>query len=161
MEDPRKLCELAEMSLAPAPTSIRCAWQRSCRAGLVTGTPSTAGNSCVGDAPCGRDAAVPVLDWRNAITKTEPGPGEIPIDRASSRRAALPADIGQVVLVLQGGCALGAYQIGVYQALHEAGIEPDWVIGTSIGAINASLIAGNDVADRLSRLREFWSRVQQ
>ena len=45
--------------------------------------------------------------------------------------------------------------------MQTAGIEPDWVIGTSIGAINASLIAGNDVADRLSRLREFWSRVQQ
>src|SRR5438552_3430908 len=68
---------------------------------------------------------------------------------------------GQIVLVLQGGGALGSYQAGVYQALHEAGIEPDWVIGTSIGAINASLIAGNDAADRLSRLREFWSRVQQ
>ena len=40
---------------------------------------------------------------------------------------------GQVVLVLQGGGALGAYQVGVYQALHEAGVEPDWVIGTSIG----------------------------
>ena len=38
---------------------------------------------------------------------------------------------------------LGSYQAGVYQALHEAGIEPDWIIGTSIGAINASLIAGN------------------
>src|SRR5438132_8540806 len=50
---------------------------------------------------------------------------------------------GQVVLVLQGGGALGSYQAGVYQALHEAGIEPDWIIGTSIGAINASLIAGN------------------
>ncbi len=50
---------------------------------------------------------------------------------------------GQIVLVLQGGGALGAYQVGVYQAMHEAGIEPDWVIGTSIGAINAALIAGN------------------
>ena len=48
--------------------------------------------------------------------------------------------------MLQGGGALGSYQAGVYQALHEAGIEPDWIIGTSIGAINASLIAGN--ADR-------------
>src|SRR6185436_19076426 len=46
----------------------------------------------------------------------------------------------QVVLVFQGGGALGAYQAGVYQALHEAGVEPDWIIGTSIGAINASLI---------------------
>jgi hypothetical protein len=48
----------------------------------------------------------------------------------------LPALPGQVVLVLQGGGALGAYQGGVYQALHEAKIEPDWVIGTSIGALN-------------------------
>ena len=37
---------------------------------------------------------------------------------------------GQTALVLQGGGALGAYQVGVYEALHEAGIEPDWVIGT-------------------------------
>ena len=68
---------------------------------------------------------------------------------------------GQVVLVLQGGGALGSYQAGVYQALHEAGIEPDWIIGTSIGAINASLIAGNSPQNRLSRLREFWKRMEQ
>jgi NTE family protein len=48
----------------------------------------------------------------------------------------------QIVLVFQGGGALGAYQADVYQALHEAGVEPDWIIGTSIGAINASVIAG-------------------
>ena len=67
---------------------------------------------------------------------------------------------GQFVLVLQGGGALGAYQAGVYQALHEVGIEPDWVVGTSIGAINASLIAGAPMAERLDRLREFWHRVE-
>lgn len=67
---------------------------------------------------------------------------------------------GQVVLVLQGGGALGAYQAGVYQALHEAGHEPDWVIGTSIGAINAALIAGNAPTERLARLSQFWERVQ-
>ncbi len=67
--------------------------------------------------------------------------------------------LGQIVLVLQGGGALGAYQAGVYQALSEAGIEPDWVIGTSIGAINASLIAGNPPELRLRRLEEFWRRV--
>ena len=71
---------------------------------------------------------------------------------------ALP---GQVVLVLQGGGALGAYQVGVYQALHEAGIEPAWVIGTSIGAINGAIIAGNKPAERLPRLRELWQRFQQ
>lgn len=67
---------------------------------------------------------------------------------------------GQTVLVLQGGGALGAYQVGVYQALHEAGVEPDWVVGTSIGAINAALIAGSSRADRLERLRDFWKRVE-
>jgi NTE family protein len=68
---------------------------------------------------------------------------------------------GQVVLVLQGGGALGAYQVGVYEALHEAGIEPDWVIGTSIGAINGAIIAGNKPDDRLPRLRQLWERFQQ
>jgi NTE family protein len=67
----------------------------------------------------------------------------------------------QVVLVFQGGGALGAYQAGVYQALHEAGVEPDWIIGTSIGAINASLIAGNEPEDRLDRLEEFWRRMRR
>ena len=69
------------------------------------------------------------------------------------------SDPGQIVLVFQGGGALGAYQAGVYQALHEAGIEPDWIIGTSIGAINASLIAGNEPENRLPRLEEFWRRM--
>ncbi|GLC92123.1 hypothetical protein Tamer19_15310 [Cupriavidus sp. TA19] len=66
---------------------------------------------------------------------------------------------GQVVLVLQGGGALGAYQVGVYQALHEAGLEPEWVIGTSIGAINGAIIAGNPPEQRLSRLKQFWDGV--
>jgi len=67
--------------------------------------------------------------------------------------------IEQTVLVFQGGGALGAYQAGVYQALTEGGIEPDWVIGTSIGAINGTLIAGNKPAQRLGRLQEFWGRL--
>jgi NTE family protein len=61
--------------------------------------------------------------------------------------------------VLQGGGALGAYQAGVYQALHEAGLEPDWVSGVSIGAINSALIAGNKPERRLAALCEFWDRV--
>lgn len=69
------------------------------------------------------------------------------------------AETGQLVLVFQGGGALGAYQAGVYQALHEAGLEPDWIIGTSIGAINASIIAGNDRTDRIAALKEFWGQV--
>lgn len=65
----------------------------------------------------------------------------------------------RVVLVLQGGGALGAYQAGVYQALHEHGLTPDWVVGTSIGAINAAIIAGNERAQCVERLRTFWDEV--
>jgi NTE family protein len=64
---------------------------------------------------------------------------------------------GKIVLVMQGGGAPGVYQAGAYQALHEAGIEPDWVIGTSIGAINGVIIAGNPPSRRVERLREFWA----
>jgi len=70
-----------------------------------------------------------------------------------------PTMPGQVVVVFQGGGALGAYQGGAYQALHEAGIEPDWVVGTSIGAITGTIIAGNEVGSRLDRLRAFWDRL--
>ncbi|MES2901481.1 MAG: patatin-like phospholipase family protein [Pseudomonadota bacterium] len=65
----------------------------------------------------------------------------------------------RIVLVLQGGGALGAYQAGVYQALHEHALAPDWIVGTSIGAINAALIAGNRQEDRLQRVKAFWDRV--
>jgi NTE family protein len=70
------------------------------------------------------------------------------------------AGLGQTVMVLQGGGALGAYQVGVYEALHEAEIAPSWVIGTSIGAINASIIAGSKPGERIEKLCDFWSRVQ-
>ena len=81
--------------------------------------------------------------------------------REGSASEVSPAQRFQIVLVFQGGGALGAYQAGVYQALHEGGIEPDWIIGTSIGAINASLIAGNEPEHRLDRLEEFWRRMKR
>lgn len=83
------------------------------------------------------------------------------ISMPRSNRNNRTAGYGQIVLVLQGGGALGAYQSGVYHALHEAGVEPDWVIGTSIGAINAALIVGNEPGDRLAALNEFWERMAQ
>ena len=63
------------------------------------------------------------------------------------------------VLVLQGGGALGSYQGGVFEALSQADLCPDWVAGISIGAINAALIAGNPVDRRVDRLTEFWELV--
>jgi NTE family protein len=65
----------------------------------------------------------------------------------------------RIALILQGGGALGSYQAGVYQALAEAGLHPDWVAGISIGAINSALIAGNPPTERVERLRQFWQTV--
>jgi NTE family protein len=64
-----------------------------------------------------------------------------------------------IVLVLQGGGALGAYQAGVYDVLSGSDYQPDWIAGVSIGAINAALIVGNPPKRRIARLREFWERV--
>jgi NTE family protein len=65
----------------------------------------------------------------------------------------------RIVLLLQGGGALGAYQAGVYQALAETRLHPDWVVGISIGAINAAIIAGNAPERRVERLHEFWEEI--
>src|SRR6202162_6280891 len=83
----------------------------------------------------------------------------IAIENRRGRAAWRPERCGRISLVLQGGGALGAYQAGVYQALHEAGLEPDWVVGVSIGAINSSIIAGNPPERRLERLEEFWTTI--
>jgi NTE family protein len=62
----------------------------------------------------------------------------------------------RLALVLGGGNALGSYQAGVWQRLGEAGIEPERVVGTSVGAINGAIIAGNAPDRRVARLQEFW-----
>ena len=64
-----------------------------------------------------------------------------------------------VALLLQGGGALGSYQAGVYEALAETNLHPDWVAGISIGAINSALIAGNAPEVRVAKLRTFWEEV--
>ena len=66
-----------------------------------------------------------------------------------------------IALVLQGGGALGSYQAGVYQGLHEAGIEPNWFAGISIGALNAAILGGNPPEKRLEKLNEFWETICQ
>ena len=81
------------------------------------------------------------------------------LERTTPARGWRPDRCDRVALVLQGGGALGAYQAGVYQALHEANIEPDWVCGVSIGAINSAIIAGNPPDRRLERLHAFWDRI--
>ena len=64
-----------------------------------------------------------------------------------------------VALLLQGGGALGAYQAGVYEALSESGIEPNWLAGISVGAVNAAIIAGNEPKARVDKLRSFWEQI--
>src|SRR5258708_39734131 len=64
-----------------------------------------------------------------------------------------------IALLLQGGGALGAYKAGVYEALSEAHLYPDWVAGIPVGAINSALIAGNPPEARSDKLRKFWELV--
>lgn len=75
----------------------------------------------------------------------------------SSGRLALNGQPYDVALVLSGGNALGAYQAGAYEALHDQGLEPSWIAGASAGAVNGAVICGNKAADRVGRLRELWN----
>src|SRR5260370_31906291 len=77
--------------------------------------------------------------------------------RATTAERRLPFEC--IALVLQGGGALGAHQAGVYEALAEAGFQPDWIAGVSIGAINGAIIAGNPPKFGIDRLREFWTQA--
>lgn len=86
----------------------------------------------------------------------------MPNSRPSNRKTHVATErppFERIALLLQGGGALGAYQGGVYQALTEANLHPDWVAGISIGAINSALIAGNPWERRVERLRAFWETV--
>ena len=74
--------------------------------------------------------------------------------------AGKPADAPErVILLLQGGGALGAYQAGAYEELAANGIAIDWIAGISIGAINAAIIAGNPPEKRVEKLKGFWASV--
>lgn len=67
----------------------------------------------------------------------------------------------RVALALEGTGALCAYHAGVYEALHEAGVEPDWIAGESMGAMIGAVIAGNPPERRLDQLRSLWSTFSQ
>jgi NTE family protein len=88
-----------------------------------------------------------------ALLQTQPRPW------SKNHRPPIRHSFESVALLLQGGGALGSYQAGVYEALAEADLHPDWVAGISIGAINSALIAGNAPAERVAKLRTFWQEV--
>jgi NTE family protein len=90
---------------------------------------------------------------KSASQRTPPRTTALPTPAESASRYET------VALVLQGGGALGAYQCGVYEALHAAGIRPTWYAGTSIGAINAAILAGNAAETRIEKLHAFWNTV--
>jgi NTE family protein len=91
-------------------------------------------------------------------------PDSAHLENRGSAKAKRPRRSGRppfecIALLLQGGGALGSYQAGVYEALAEADLHPDWVAGISIGAINSALIAGNPPEQRVDRLRAFWREI--
>jgi NTE family protein len=103
------------------------------------------------------DDTLPGITRPAARTSGDADAPQQPLRKTHKRHDRPPFEC--VALLLQGGGALGAYQAGVYEALAEASIHPDWVAGISIGAINSALIAGNPPGARVERLREFWELV--
>ncbi|MCC8390966.1 patatin-like phospholipase family protein [Paraburkholderia sp. MMS20-SJTR3] len=89
------------------------------------------------------------------------GEGAGPAPSTHPRRPLQLPNYETIALMLQGGGALGAYQAGVFQGLYEAGIEPNWLAGISIGALNTAIIAGNPPEKRVERLLQFWETICQ
>lgn len=87
----------------------------------------------------------------------------LPLWRRSRREAA--ARVAPVAvrpreaIVFSGGGSLGAAQVGALQALFEAGIRPDVVVGASVGALNAAYIAIDPRPERAADLAELWRRM--
>ena len=61
--------------------------------------------------------------------------------------------------VLGGGGVLGAHEVGMLRALGEAGVRPDLVVGTSVGAINGAFVAA-DPDGAADRLGELWAEAR-
>ncbi|HEY7020522.1 MAG TPA: patatin-like phospholipase family protein [Ktedonobacterales bacterium] len=80
------------------------------------------------------------------------------VDHAPTRRS--PQWYGYTAFVLSGGGARGALQVGAVRALLEAGIQPDVLIGTSIGAWNAAVLARFPFDEALERMTEAWQQSQ-
>ncbi len=105
----------------------------------------------VSEAAAPREPGAPA----NALPRTSLKSDELGKTHRSRKRPEFDC----IILLLQGGGALGAYQAGVYEALAEADLHPDWVAGISIGSINAAIIAGNPPDQRVGKLRAFWESI--
>jgi NTE family protein len=92
---------------------------------------------------------------KNVLPQPSPRSHEL----SKTHRSQTRPEFDHIILLLQGGGALGAYQAGVYEALAEADLHPDWVAGISIGSINGAIIAGNPPDQRVAKLRTFWEGI--
>ena len=81
--------------------------------------------------------------------------------RRDAVRAPRSADLAREAIVFSGGGSLGAAQVGALQALYEAGITPDVVVGCSVGALNAAYLAVDPSAERVRDLEQLWRRMDQ
>jgi len=147
-----------------SPRTPRPAARRKSAARPVTAQKIVVGKSAPGKAARGVDTRSKAAAKSAAARAPARKPQTVAPAAAKPSTAAVSlqqrlAAYDEVALVLQGGGALGAYQAGVVQGLAEAGIQPTWVAGISIGAIHCALIAGNPPQQRAARLREFWDRV--
>lgn len=64
-------------------------------------------------------------------------------------------------LVLSGGGNRGAMQVGALRALFEAGVRPDLIVGSSVGAVNGAFIAGNPTVEGTAGLAEIWRKLRR
>jgi NTE family protein len=81
--------------------------------------------------------------------------------RRGKRDLATPPVPPREVIVFSGGGSLGAAQVGALQALFEAGIVPDAVVGCSVGAINAAYVAMGPTAERMVALEQLWRSMSR
>ena len=77
-----------------------------------------------------------------------------------SRHTPVRGD-GRIAFVLSGGSSLGAVQVGMLQALTETGLRPDFLIGTSVGAVNAAWMAAQPDHDGAVQLGEIWLSLRR
>jgi NTE family protein len=89
----------------------------------------------------------------------KPQPEAADAEDFSAVRDTVRRSYDNVVLVLQGGGALGSFQPGVVERLDDVGVHVNWVAGISIGAINCAIVAGNPPGRRVEKLRGFWETV--
>src|SRR5262249_40285043 len=68
---------------------------------------------------------------------------------------------GKTAFVFTGGGSLGAIQVGMLRVLLASGLRPDFVVGSSVGAINASYFASVPTAEGVAKLERLWTGLRR